>query len=148
MAVLYITEQGSVVRKTGERLIVEKRGEVLSEIPCQKLTAVLIFGNVQVMRRKRPCQSGGIATLRGASRRGRSLRSEKTLPVRWDCDLRCGTAVAQPTCHPSEKTLPVRWDCDGFQNIGEESGCEGRKGFCQSGGIATLPEVEQPMRLC
>ncbi len=47
MANLYLTEQGAVLRKTGDRLIVEKEGEVLLEVPCLKLDAVLVFGNVQ-----------------------------------------------------------------------------------------------------
>jgi CRISPR-associated protein Cas1 len=33
MATLFITEQNSIIRKTGERLIVEKDHEVLLEIP-------------------------------------------------------------------------------------------------------------------
>ena len=48
MATLYLTEQRSIVRKTSDRLIVEKDDEVLLEIPCLKLDTVLIFGNVQV----------------------------------------------------------------------------------------------------
>jgi CRISP-associated protein Cas1 len=47
MARLYITEQQAILRKTGDRLIVEKDHEVLAEIPCLKLEAVLIYGNVQ-----------------------------------------------------------------------------------------------------
>ncbi len=47
MARLYITEQQAILRKTGDRIIVEKDGEVLMEIPCLKLEAVLIYGNVQ-----------------------------------------------------------------------------------------------------
>ena len=47
MANLYLTEQGAILRKTGDRLIVEKDGEVLLEVPCLKLDAVLVFGNVQ-----------------------------------------------------------------------------------------------------
>ena len=47
MARLYITEQQAVLRKTGDRLIVEKDHEILAEIPCLKLEAVLIYGNVQ-----------------------------------------------------------------------------------------------------
>lgn len=47
MANLYITEQGSVLRKTGERLIVDKDGETLLDVPCDKVDAVLIFGNIQ-----------------------------------------------------------------------------------------------------
>ena len=47
MANLYLTEQGSVLRKTGDRLIVQKEGEVLLDVPCNKIDSVLIFGNVQ-----------------------------------------------------------------------------------------------------
>ncbi len=47
MANLYLTEQNSILRKTGDRLIVEKDDEVLLDVPCHKIEAVLIFGNVQ-----------------------------------------------------------------------------------------------------
>ncbi len=47
MANLYLTEQGSTLRKTGDRLIVQKDDEVLLEVQCSKINAVLIFGNVQ-----------------------------------------------------------------------------------------------------
>lgn len=47
MANLYLTEQNSVLRKTGDRLIVEKEDRVLLDVPCHKINAVLIFGNVQ-----------------------------------------------------------------------------------------------------
>jgi CRISPR-associated protein Cas1 len=45
---LYLTEQGAVVRKRSDRLVVEKEGKVLLEVSCLKLEAVLIYGNVQV----------------------------------------------------------------------------------------------------
>jgi CRISPR-associated protein Cas1 len=47
VANLYLTEQGSVLRKKGDRLIVEKEKEVLLDVECHKIDAVLIFGNVQ-----------------------------------------------------------------------------------------------------
>jgi CRISPR-associated protein Cas1 len=47
MARLYITEQQAILRKTGDRLIVEKDHVVLMEVPCLKLEAVLLYGNVQ-----------------------------------------------------------------------------------------------------
>ncbi|ODS30204.1 MAG: CRISPR-associated Cas1 family protein [Candidatus Scalindua rubra] len=47
MANLYLTEQGSVLRKTGDRLIVQKDDEILLDVQCHKIDAVLIFGNVQ-----------------------------------------------------------------------------------------------------
>lgn len=47
MANLYLTEQNSVLRKTGDRLLVEKEGQILLDVQCHKIGAVLIFGNVQ-----------------------------------------------------------------------------------------------------
>ncbi len=47
MANLYLTEQGSVLRKTGDRLIVHKDDEILLDVQCNKIDSVLIFGNVQ-----------------------------------------------------------------------------------------------------
>ena len=47
MANLYITEQNSVIRKTGDRLIVQKENEILLDVQCHKIDAVMIFGNVQ-----------------------------------------------------------------------------------------------------
>lgn len=47
MANLYITEQNSILRKTGDRLIVQKDEEILLDVQCHKIDAVLIFGNVQ-----------------------------------------------------------------------------------------------------
>ena len=47
MANLYLTEQGAVLRKTGDRLLVHKDDKVLLDIQCNKIDAILIFGNVQ-----------------------------------------------------------------------------------------------------
>jgi CRISPR-associated protein Cas1 len=48
MATLYLTEQGSVIRKTSDRLVVTKKREVLAEIPCAKLETIFLYGAVQV----------------------------------------------------------------------------------------------------
>lgn len=48
VAILYLTEQGSILRKSGDRLLVEKEDEILLDIPYHKLETVLLFGNVQV----------------------------------------------------------------------------------------------------
>lgn len=48
MANLYLTEQGSVLRKTGDRLVVEKDGTELLEVECFKIDAVFAFGGVNV----------------------------------------------------------------------------------------------------
>lgn len=45
---LYLTEQGSTLKKTGERLIVEKEGQELLEVQCFKIDSVLVFGNIQI----------------------------------------------------------------------------------------------------
>ena len=47
MANLYLTEQGSVITKTGDRLIVRKEDKVLLDVQCSKIDSILIFGNVQ-----------------------------------------------------------------------------------------------------
>jgi CRISPR-associated protein Cas1 len=48
MPVLYIEEQGSIVRKRGERVIVQKKGELLLDLPLRNVESVSVFGNVQV----------------------------------------------------------------------------------------------------
>jgi CRISP-associated protein Cas1 len=48
MANLYITEQGAILRKTGQRIVVEKDGETLLDVPCAKVETVLVFGSVQM----------------------------------------------------------------------------------------------------
>ena len=48
MAVLYLTEQGAVLRKKSKTLVVDKAGEVLLEVPEFKVERVLIFGNIQI----------------------------------------------------------------------------------------------------
>jgi CRISPR-associated protein Cas1 len=48
MANLYLIEQGSVVRKTGDRLIVEKDDKELLEVECFKLDTIFLFGNIHV----------------------------------------------------------------------------------------------------
>ena len=48
VAFLYLTQQGSVLRKTGDRLLVERDDEVLLDLPYHKLEHVLLFGNIQV----------------------------------------------------------------------------------------------------
>ena len=45
MAILYITQQGAVLHKSGNRIIVKKERDVLQEIPIVQLDEVVIFGN-------------------------------------------------------------------------------------------------------
>jgi CRISPR-associated protein Cas1 len=48
MATLYLTEQGSELRKVGDRLVVHKDGLELLEIECFKVDSVLLFGGVEL----------------------------------------------------------------------------------------------------
>lgn len=48
MAVLYLQEQGTLLKKEGNRAVVTKQGEKLLEIPVFKLDRVFIFGNIQI----------------------------------------------------------------------------------------------------
>ena len=45
MAILYITQQGAVLHKSGNRVIVKKDRDVLQEILIVQLDEVVIFGN-------------------------------------------------------------------------------------------------------
>ncbi|RLC71522.1 MAG: CRISPR-associated endonuclease Cas1 [Chloroflexi bacterium] len=48
MGALYLTEQGSVLRRTGERLVVTKDGQRLQEVPIIHVEQVVVMGNVQL----------------------------------------------------------------------------------------------------
>ncbi len=48
MATLYLTEQGGKLIKDHRRLVVEKDGEIVFEVPAFKVERVLIFGNVAI----------------------------------------------------------------------------------------------------
>lgn len=48
MTTVYLTEQGTVLRKTSRRLVVTKGKEVVKEIPAFKIERILIFGNTQI----------------------------------------------------------------------------------------------------
>lgn len=45
MAILYVTQQGAVLHKSGNRIVVKKDHDVLQEIPIIKVDEVVIFGN-------------------------------------------------------------------------------------------------------
>jgi len=48
MAVLYLLEQGSTLKKKSRRLVVEKEEKLLLEIPEFKVERVIIIGNIQL----------------------------------------------------------------------------------------------------
>ena len=48
MTVLYVTEQHAILRKTSDRIRIEKGGALLAEVPCLHLESILLFGNIQI----------------------------------------------------------------------------------------------------
>ncbi len=48
MTSVYVKEQGAMVRKRGERLVVSKKGKVIEEFPVAQVEQVVIMGNVQM----------------------------------------------------------------------------------------------------
>lgn len=48
MAVLYIREQGAVVTKLGERIVVKKNLNTLLDLPVFNADGLAVFGNVQI----------------------------------------------------------------------------------------------------
>jgi len=48
MRALYVVEQGAILRRSGELLVVERDGEPLARVPLLRLQLVLLFGNVHV----------------------------------------------------------------------------------------------------
>lgn len=48
MTQIYVREQGATVRRSGERLVVSKNGQVLDEFPLQSVDQVVLMGNVQL----------------------------------------------------------------------------------------------------
>ena len=47
MSALYISEQGAVLRRIGERLVVTKDKEVLEDVPIIHVDQVVVMGNVR-----------------------------------------------------------------------------------------------------
>lgn len=45
---LYLTEQGATLSRSGERLVVQKEGETLTDLPAAKVLRVFVFGNVSL----------------------------------------------------------------------------------------------------
>lgn len=48
MAVIYIREQGTVIRKRGGRIAIEKNSGVLMEFPVSNIEGIALMGNVQM----------------------------------------------------------------------------------------------------
>lgn len=48
MTQIYVKEQGAMVRRSGDRLVVSKQGKILDEFPFAKVEQLILMGNVQL----------------------------------------------------------------------------------------------------
>ena len=48
MSVLYLKEQGAFVQKSGERIVVTKKGQTLLDIPVFQVDNIAVIGNIQI----------------------------------------------------------------------------------------------------
>lgn len=48
MTALYVTEQGATIGRRGERLVIEKGGQIVEELPLGQIDQLVIMGNVQL----------------------------------------------------------------------------------------------------
>jgi CRISPR-associated protein Cas1 len=87
MTTIYLTEQNSVLRKRGKRLIVQKENEILLSVPCHKIDNVLIFGNVQFTTQAVTEMLDNGIELAILSRTG-NLRGKITSPAAKNIELR------------------------------------------------------------
>jgi CRISPR-associated protein Cas1 len=87
MAFLYLTEQGAVLQKTGERLIVSKDDQTLLDIPAAKVESVLVFGHVHLTTPALQLLLGQEVELALFTRRGRLL-GKLSSPFPKNIDLR------------------------------------------------------------
>lgn len=48
MKILYVTEQGSIIKKTSRRLLITKESKVIAEVSLIGLDGIVVFGNIQI----------------------------------------------------------------------------------------------------
>ena len=46
MTVIYLVDQGAIIRKKGMRLLVAKEGATVLDMPVLKISNVFLFGNI------------------------------------------------------------------------------------------------------
>lgn len=87
MTFLYLTEQGAVLKKTSQRLVVVKDDQKLLDIPVAKVEGVMVFGNVQFTTQAVQLLLRQGVELALFSRNGRLL-GQLTDPATKNIDLR------------------------------------------------------------
>jgi CRISP-associated protein Cas1 len=48
MATVYVKQQGAVIGRSGERLVIQQNGQVLEELPLNNVEQLVLMGNVQL----------------------------------------------------------------------------------------------------
>ena len=48
MAAIYVKEQGAVIQKSGERIVITRNRETLLDIPAFQVEDIAVIGNVQI----------------------------------------------------------------------------------------------------
>lgn len=48
MAVIYVKEQGTLIRKNGGRIVVSRNAQPLMEFPVSNIEGIALMGNVQI----------------------------------------------------------------------------------------------------
>jgi CRISPR-associated protein Cas1 len=93
MAYLYVTQQGAILRKSGDRFLVEEDGHIALDLPYHRLDHILIFGNVQVTSQAMAEALDHNIALSLFTRHGR-FRGTLTPPAGKNVDLRLAQYAA------------------------------------------------------
>jgi len=106
MATYYVREQGAVVRKQDERLIVTKDGDTVAEIPMHQLDQLVVMGNIQlttpVVAILLKSAVDVVFMSLGGRVRGRLMANESKFAelrlkqLQWMSDARANLSLAKP----------------------------------------------------
>lgn len=119
MSCLYLTEQGAVLQRKGERLVVTIDEQTMADVPVAKLEAVLVFGRVHLTTfALQLCLTHGIE-LALYTRRGRLL-GQLTSPFPKNIELRL-TQYARAADPAFVLTLPQPAGLTSIRNLSATS---------------------------
>ncbi len=48
VSIMYVSEQGAIIKKSGERIVVARGGDLMADFPIRAMQHLLLFGNVQL----------------------------------------------------------------------------------------------------
>ncbi len=143
MAYLYVTQPGAVVRKSGDRFLVEADGEIVVDTPYHRLEHILIFGNVQITSQAMAEALDHNIALSLFSRQGR-FRGSLTPPAGQNVVLRLKQyAMHQdPAASLAAARECIRWKIENALTILERYE---ERGNCDAETKTTLERAEESM---